>query len=102
MPNTLLMQGKESAWLVDDFGRALVKIVEGSGVSDSDNAVRYDQVSDTVAYVGKAVAGTAGSSALWQIKKLTLGSDGDVTVEFADGNADFDNIWDNRISLIYS
>ena len=67
-------------------------------------ATRYDQdaATPTFAYLGKAVAGTVTSAATWQIQKLTFGLDGDVTVTWADGNVQFDNIWDNRASLTYT
>lgn len=67
-------------------------------------ATRYDQdaATPTFAYLGKAQVGTATSAATWQIQKLTFGTDGDVTITWADGNASFDNIWDNRASLSYS
>ena len=67
-------------------------------------ATRYDQDSSTptYAYLGKAQVGEATSSATWQIQKLAFGADGDVTITWADGNAAFDNIWDNRASLTYS
>lgn len=67
-------------------------------------ATRYDQDSSTptFAYLGKASAGSATSAAVWQIQKLDFGVDGDVTVTWADGNARFDNVWDNRASLSYS
>jgi hypothetical protein len=67
-------------------------------------ALKYDQDADppTVAYLGQASPGTATSSALWRIQKLTFSVDGDVAVTWADGNADFDNVWDNRASLSYS
>lgn len=64
-------------------------------------ATRYDEVSDTVAYVGKALPGTSSASATWQIKRITL-SGADITEEYADGDDSFDNIWDNRASLSYS
>lgn len=67
-------------------------------------ATRYDQdaTTPTFAYFGKAQVGSATSAAVWQIQYLTFGADGDVTVTWADGNANFDNIWDNRVSLTYS
>jgi hypothetical protein len=67
-------------------------------------ATRYDQdaATPTLAYLGKAQVGTATSAASWQIQKLDFGIDGDVTVTWADGNAGFDNVWDNRASLSYS
>lgn len=55
----------------------------------------------TITYVGKAVAGSTLASASWQIKKITDTS-GDLSIQFADGNANFDNVWNNRESLSYS
>ena len=69
-----------------------------------DYATRYDQDSSTptYAYLGKAQVGEATSSPVWQIQKLAFGTDGDVTITWADGNSAFDNVWDNRASLSYS
>lgn len=67
-------------------------------------ATRYDQDASTptFAYLGKAAVGTATSAAAWQIQKLTFGVDGDVDITWADGDASFDNVWDDRASLSYS
>lgn len=62
---------------------------------------RYDEASSTIAYVGLAAVGSVSGSAVWRIKRVTTSS-GDVTVEYADGNALFDNVWDQRASLAYS
>jgi len=60
-----------------------------------------DKVDSNTTYVGEAVIGTATSKAKWRIKKLT--TSGTVTqILYADGNDNFDNIWDNRTSLDYS
>lgn len=55
-------------------------------------------------YTGEAVPGSATSSPVWRIKKINLnnGTDSDIEITFADGNASFDNIWDNRLTLSYS
>lgn len=53
----------------------------------------------TYTYVGAAVCGTATSSALWQVKRVTNAS-GDVV--WADGDGSYNNVWDNRASLSYS
>lgn len=99
MTNRLLQQGKGVAWLCDDeTGAALVKVVTTEGTL----ITNYDAVGADLSYVGKAVAGTATSAAVWQIKKLVFNTEGDVTTTFADGNADFDNIWDDRASLTYT
>ncbi|OHA96087.1 MAG: hypothetical protein A3C62_02680 [Candidatus Zambryskibacteria bacterium RIFCSPHIGHO2_02_FULL_39_16] len=62
-------------------------------------ALRLATVSD-VDYVGEASIGTATSAASWRIKKVDSASG--IIIQWADGNASFDNIWDNRASLTYS
>lgn len=52
-------------------------------------------------YYGAAPAGTATSAAGWQIQRS--GVSGTVTSYlWADGNVNFDNVWDNRAALSYS
>lgn len=60
-----------------------------------------DYVSSSVTYIGYAEPGTAQSSALWRIKKMVTTGD-DLEIVFADGNANFDNVWNDRASLSYS
>lgn len=64
-------------------------------------AIRIDEASATVTYVGKSVTGAAEGSAVWQIQRLTE-SGADLTVEWADGDDGFDNIWTSRAGLSYS
>ena len=63
---------------------------------------RIDFVSDDEMYQGFATPGTSESSALWQIQKIVVGIDGDVTITFANGNANFTNSWSSRLSYTYS
>jgi len=67
-------------------------------------ATRYDQdaTTPTLAYLGRAVVGSATSAAVWQIQYLAFGVDGDVEVTWADGSDAFNQIWDDRASLTYS
>jgi hypothetical protein len=64
-------------------------------------ATRVDEASSTTTYVGKAVPGTAGGDSLWQITRISV-SGTVTTIEYADGNDNFDNVWNNRASLSYS
>lgn len=57
--------------------------------------------SGSVMYVGKAAPGTPTDAAEWQIKRVTE-SDTGVEVKWADGNENFDNIWNNVTALNYS
>lgn len=60
-----------------------------------------DAASSTVTYLGYAKSGTATSGAGWQIKKVM--TSGNVTsIAYADGDDNYDNVWDNRASLTYS
>lgn len=87
--------------------RRVVATIENTsalGGSSAVYATRVDTASTpSVTYVGKALPGTATSAASWQIQKIDESGTPETTViTFADGNADFDNIWDNRTSLSYS
>ena len=99
MADDILIQGKTYAWKVNDQGEALVTLDGGLG---DDLVTNYDPVGATVAYVGKAIAGTLSSAASWQVKKLVFAADGGVTTTVADGDLNFDNVWDDRASLTYS
>ena len=55
----------------------------------------------TIQYVGYATHGTATSAAEWRILRIT-DSAGSLIVEHADGDIEFDNIYDNREALSYS
>ncbi len=56
-----------------------------------------------VIYVGEAVPGSAKTSAVWRIKKLTYDVNNNVTdVQYAGGASTFVNIWSNRATFTYS
>lgn len=65
-------------------------------------ALQMDEADGGITYVGEAVIGSTSSSAVWRIKRLDEGGDPELIIEWADGNSDFDNIWDNRADLSYS
>lgn len=65
-------------------------------------SLRLDVVDATTTYAGKAAAGSATSAGVWQVFRMTNGAGGDLTIEWADGDCEFDNVWDNRASLSYS
>lgn len=63
-----------------------------------------DTTSSTIYYFGEAQPGVVDANALWRIQRITFITPGedDVDIEWADGNSDFDNIWDDRVGLSYS
>lgn len=60
----------------------------------------YDDISDTVAYLGHAEPGASQAASVWRIRRITTTSG--VVTAWADGDANFDNVWANRASLTYS
>jgi len=74
------------------------------GVSEDEMmyAKRVDMVSDNLLYRGEAVVGSPTSAAAWRVRRITIGVDGDVTEEWAGGNASFDKTWDGRLGYTYS
>ena len=64
-------------------------------------AKRTDIVNDNLIYKGEAYVGSSSANPVWRIRRLTIGNDGDVTEEWANGNSNFENIWNDRINLEY-
>ena len=64
--------------------------------------IRLDVASSTIMYLGEAVVGSLTSDSVWKIQRITSDTTGSLYIEFADGNINYDNVWDNRASLSYS
>lgn len=64
----------------------------------------FDYVGGTnVIYLGAANPGSLSSAAVWQIRKYTYDVNNNVTsIQYASGSGSFNQVWDNRASLIYS
>lgn len=71
------------------------------GSLDVQGAFQFNQNSSNTAilYTGEAVIGASTASPVWRICKIDT-SDG-VNIKYADGDEQFDNIYDNRESLTY-
>ena len=70
-------------------------------VRDVEEKTIIDEVNDSTAYVGRGRMGANTGDLVWQIKKLTTVST-ITTIEYADGNDNYDNEWDERTNLNYS
>ena len=77
-----------------------VDALRGSSSAFSGNLLQVDSVGTTT-YLGYATAGTVTSAATWAIKKI-VETGNDAVITWADGDKDYNNIWDNRLSLSYS
>jgi hypothetical protein len=83
-------------------GQGVGQEVYVTNLLGTDQAVRLDTASSTVTYVGKAPVGTAENAAGWKLFRLTSNAEGDLTIEYADGNSAYDNTWAARAALSYS
>lgn len=87
----------------DHDARVVMQNPDGSWdylTSDECALIVDDVTSATVIYFGKASIASATSAAVWQIKRFTIATG---VFTWADGNANFDNVWDNRATtVVYS
>lgn len=67
-------------------------------IAPDDNVI-IDDTGGTYTYFGFAAPSSATSAARWKIKRLTQATN---VFQLADGNDQYDNVWDNRDSLSYS
>ena len=58
--------------------------------------------SGMVEYMGLARTGSATSSAVWQIRKLTYSGVNVTEINFANGTVAFSSVWSDRESLSFS
>jgi hypothetical protein len=53
-------------------------------------------------YLAIAPPGSTTSDARWQVRKLSFDASGNITtIQYANGSPNFDNVWDDRVSLTY-
>jgi hypothetical protein len=72
-----------------------------SSTPSADIALVDTTSTPNVVYVGEASPGSSQASAVWRITRIdTSGSV--ITILYADGNTNKDNIWNNRVSGSYS
>lgn len=64
-------------------------------------SIRVDDATSTVTYIGEAPLNASESSSVWRIKRLeTIGNI--LSITYADGDQNFDNVWIDRASLTYT
>ena len=67
---------------------------------DTLGSLKVDQITSTLFYIGEAAIAAPTSNPVWRIRKIDASVG--VNITWADGNANYDNVWDNRASLSYS
>lgn len=62
--------------------------------------VKYDEASSTVSYIGEATFGALDSDPIWRIRRMTL-TGNNFVIDWANSNAEFNHVWNDRASLSY-
>lgn len=94
-------------------GRSDVEHYEHGAVADRSDGRKFkkvqsvpqktiiDEASPTITYIGNTKAGIDVNESYWRIIKITFAG-AITTIEFADGDDLYDNIWANRAALAFS
>lgn len=105
MADTTIRLPDEAA-LTGKYVRAISKTINGTLVHEhvyiaGGLTYREDVVGGGVSYVGQAAPGSSTASAVWRIIKITETS---TTAQglWANASDEFNQIWDNRLILVYS
>jgi hypothetical protein len=77
-----------------------IAILEDILTNQNVKAIRLDQVTDNLFYVGKAQVGSTDSDANWQIVRYTRNG-AILRGEFANGSEDFNQVWNDRTTINY-
>lgn len=80
---------------------AIQSILSGVNAGDASIRIEYDNQGNAI-YIGKAKAGSAESSAVWQLQKMTYDNKGMTERNFASASTKFEFAWTNRAALSYS
>lgn len=70
--------------------------------SSAEITTRIDSKSTTkITYIGTATIGSDDSQPVWRIKIVDETDSVVSVIKWADGNSNYDNIWNNRLTLTY-
>ena len=91
----------EALMMWEQFGR-VGNTASGEAYGRTQKANEKVEVDDagTYVYVGYAIPGSPTSSAVWKIKRIKTTNV--VEILYADGDAAYNNIWNDRSSLTYN
>lgn len=82
----------------DSSAKRVVNVDGAGNVIDGELAARYVTVGD-MQYIGEAEVGSLDASAVWRIIRIEQSAG---EIKYADGDSNFDNVWDDHASLTYA
>lgn len=76
-------------------------IIDGVPYKKTEKILYDDDITtNSKEYFGWSIPGTATSASVWKVMRITY-TGNDFVLEWADGNKNYDNVWDNRTALTY-
>ena len=70
-------------------------------VKNPEEQVIIDAADSSTTYTGAARIAGSSADAIWQVKRIVV--NGTITsFAYADGDDNYDNVWDDRAGLVYS
>lgn len=79
-----------------------VTVIENIRVDLEMQYNRFIDVVGSYTYIGEADPGTATAASAWRIKRIYDVDGDDYEIVWAEGTADFDKVWDDRLTYSYS
>lgn len=99
-----LQDGASLVWSAS-LNKFILQMPSGTGSTTEEEmpySKRIDFINDNLFYKGEAVVGASESDSVWRIRRVTIGSDSDVTELWANGSAQFIHAWSDRLTITYS
>ena len=99
----LIYNVAKGKFVVSDIEEVILALGLDLGVGTSQQYTRLVDTEGLDTYIGEALPGSNESTTVWRIKRVTETADGeDITILWASGSADFDKVWDDRATYLYS
>jgi hypothetical protein len=94
---------KDNTEIIRPQFREVMTIVQQIVEEEMIYTEEVDFVGDDLVYRGWANPGSISSQPLWRVRRTRfVGADGDVIHDWANGNGEFTNIWDDRATFSYA
>ncbi|MBF0191986.1 MAG: hypothetical protein HQL99_12730 [Magnetococcales bacterium] len=86
---------------VDLLSHKFASAMNGQDLLTSRSSSVTDGTTQSI-YLGLAHPGSAESDPVWMIKRIAIQGNGDTVTLFADGQAQFNQVWADRATLVYA
>ena len=102
LPDVLVLSPQNNEVLMYESATGLWKNKAITQEGDEVLSKRINFVGEDIIYKGEAPVGSLDSSSFWRIRKIIIAADGDVTEIWANGNSNYDKVWNNHLTYTYS